>query len=210
MKKITFTVYLIFLITLILFGNALWYFYGGHTFRSLQSYWIRELFSSGYKIIVYLIPALILFWSFRKQSWKIHRHNFWWPFTLLFTIILLVAKTQFSSQISSQSHTATLYTYGYVLIINSMIEEYVFRGILFTKFSKSFSFLTANIIQACCFGLVHLPFYVRMGRSGISLIVALWWVTFLWLRRWYVKKQTKWLFYPIVLHSIWNGVLIFG
>lgn len=208
MKKITSAIFLIFLITIILFGNALWYFYGGYNFRSHQSYWMRELLSSSYKIVVYLLPALLLLWSLRKQSRKIHRHDFWWPFTILFTIFLLIAKTQFT-QYHSQSPTATLLTYGYVLIINSMVEEYVFRWILLSKFSQSFSFRTANILQAWCFGLVHLPFYVRMGRSWISLIIGLWWVTLLWFRRWYVKKETKWLFYPALLHSVWNGVLIF-
>ena len=199
--------FILFLITIILFWNALWYFYSqGYIFRSQQSYRMREFLSTISKISIYLIPTLILFRTYRKQSREIQRHSFWWPFTILFTIILLVAKTQFPLY----NPTPTLLTYGYVLIINSIIEEYVFRWILLSKFSKSFSFWTATIMQACCFGLVHLPFYVRMGRSGISLIVALWWVTLLWLRRWYVKKQTKWLFYPIVLHSIWNGVLIFG
>lgn len=208
MKKITFWMVLIFLITIITFWNALWFFYGGHTFRSEQSYWMRELLSSCYKIVVYLLPALILFWSFHKQSWNIHRHNFWWPLTILFSIILFVAKTQFISQTSIE--ILIQYTYLHVLIVNSMVEEYVFRGILFTKFSKSFSFLTANILQACCFGLIHLPFYVRMGRSVVSLIIALWWAALLWFRRWYVKKQTNGLFYPALLHSVWNGVLIFG
>lgn len=198
--------FILFLVTIILFWNALWYFYSqGYIFRSQQSYLMREFLSTISKTIIYLIPALILFRTYRKQSRKIQRHNFWWPFTILFTIILLVAKTQFPLY----NPTPTLLTYGYVLIINSMIEEYVFRGILLSKFSKSFSFQTATIMQACCFGLVHLPFYVRMGRSGISLIIALWWVTLLWLRRWYVKKQTKWLFYPALLHSVRNGVLIF-
>ncbi len=199
--------FILFLVTIILFWNALWYFYSqGYIFRSQQSYLMREFLSTISKICIYLIPALILFRTYRKQSRKIQRHNFWWPFTILFTIILLVAKTQFPLY----NPTPTLLTYGYVLIINSMIEEYVFRGILLSKFSKSFSFQTATIMQACCFGLVHLPFYVRMGRSGISLIIALWWVTLLWLRRGYVKKQTNWLFYPSLLHSIWNGVLLFG
>lgn len=208
MKKLTTTLFLILLITLITFGNALWYFYGWQLFRSHQSYLIRELLSTSHKIITYVLPTIVLFRPYRKQSWHISWHRVRWQFSIVFVIILISAKYLISS-VDIHPHI-TLLTYGYVLIVNSIIEERVFRWILLKQYTQKFSFLTANILQACCFWLVHLPFYVRMGKSWISLLIGLWWVTLLWIRRWYVQKQTNSLFYPAVLHSVWNGILLFG
>lgn len=199
----------ILLILIIVLCNILRYYRWGNDLRSNQSYWIRELGSSSYKIIVYLIPALILFRAYRHQSRTIYRTKKQGICALVLFLCMVIGKVVNEKYLWIET-SFTLLTLPYVLITNSVIEEYVFRGILLSKFSKSYSFRTANILQSCCFGLIHLPFYMRMWKTWISLTFALWWVSILWLRRWYVKKQTNGLFSPVLLHSVRNGVLIFG
>lgn len=199
---------LIFLVTIITFWNTLWYFHGGQLFRSEQSYRMRELLSSVYKVIVYLFPTLILFRSTRKQSRRIFWDRKRWPLTLIFLVVFLAGK-QISSSYQSFNPHVTLLTYWYVLFSNSIIEEWVFRWIIFDTLRTYSSFLITNSIQAICFGLVHIPLYIWMWRSWLSLLGAIGGVICLWFRRGRVKKDTKGLFYPTVLHSIWNGVLIF-
>lgn len=198
----------ILLTLIILLWNVLRYYHGGNDFRSSQSYWMRELLSSSYKIVVYLLPALLIFRAYRHQSWKVKRSRFRGRWALSLIIVMMWGK-RIMHWYTGLNPNVTLLTFIYVLVVNSVVEEWVFRWVVFTALQKKLTPLQANMVQSILFWIVHLPFYSSMGRSWFSLLLWIGWVMCLWFRRWYVKKDTWSLFYPILYHSIWNGVLIF-
>lgn len=197
------------LLTIILLcGNVLWYYRWGNDFRVDQSYRGREILSSSYKVTVYLVPAVWIFRSYRKQSWTIHRKSRRGRGAIGLATAMIWVKSMLYWFTWINPNNALL-TVMYVLIINSVIEEYVFRWLLFSSLQKDFSSLKANLIQTVLFWIVHLPFYISMGRSWFSLVWAILWVMCLWFWRGYIKKDTWSLFYPVLFHSIWNGILVF-
>jgi len=197
------------LILIILLGNILRYFFWWNLFRIQQWYRWRELLSSVYKIVFYLLPAIILLNSKVTQKRKAQRHTFRWRWALSL-LVMLSTYHRISYEYLGVISKNALLTYGYVLIVNSVVEEYVFRWLLYTHLRKSLLNLQANMVQACWFWIIHLPFFISTWMSWFNLIWWILWVMGLWFRRGYVKKETWSLFYPILLHSIWNGVLLFG
>lgn len=198
----------ILLTSFIVLWNILWYFHGWNEFRSQQSYRTRELLSVLYKTIGYLLSSVAIFRSLRKQNRNINWHTVRGPWTILFLVLLITGKWMSQGYSWMNPHLA-LMPYIYVLVVNSLIEEYVFRWVVFTQLQKTYALHKANILQAISFWIIHIPFYMYMWRSWLSLIVWIGGIICLWLRRGYVKKQTWSLFYPALLHSIRNGVLIF-
>lgn len=193
---------------ILLCGNIIRYYRWGNDFRVDQPYRGREILSSSYKFIVYFLPAVCIFWSYHKQSRVVRRIPLRGRGAIGLAIAMIWAKNMLYWSTWTNPNN-TLLTVVYVLLINSTIEEYVFRWLLFSSLQKGFPTLQANVIQAMFFWLIHIPFYCSIWKSWFSLLWWICWVICLWLRRGWVKRDTWSLFYPILLHSIWNGILLF-
>lgn len=100
-------------------------------------------------------------------------------------------------------------------IINSFMEEGLFRGLLIPKLLTRYSFVQANILQALLFGLWHLVwplkdfFYDNTGMAavlitGSSLFIATTINGFIWG---YMYYKTNSLWVPWISHTLANSVL---
>jgi membrane protease YdiL (CAAX protease family) len=97
-------------------------------------------------------------------------------------------------------------------IINSFMEEGLFRGLMQRAFMTKITALKANLIQAAIFGLWHLVWPIKQLITGVMppIIVffyALWYVGFSFgfgIVTGYMFQKTSNLIGPIVLHTLWN------
>ena len=171
--------------------------------------WVREIFSCIYKLWL-LLPALLLFPQQRFQSIDWRWSRFWcvvlWSALMLGLWWKLFVQLFFPSVISEY-----IYTYIFVLIVNSIVEEYVFRWMI-VEYCRVLWWdeIQSVLISSVLFALAHIPMYILFfHRSGILLIGSLLWIFFFGLAMSYIKKRTDSLLSPIVFHSIHNGILIF-
>lgn len=102
----------------------------------------------------------------------------------------------------------------YFYIVNSVIaapfiEEFVFRGFIFSKLLEKFSFIKANMLQSLLFACIHLPYYYELGKfSHLPLLVGnLIYLAFFAFISGYLTKSTKSLYPSILLHAI-NNLLV--
>ncbi len=97
-------------------------------------------------------------------------------------------------------------------IINSFMEEGLFRGLMQRTFMTKTTVLKANLIQAIIFGLWHLVWPIKQLITGlmpplIAFFYALWYVGFTFgfgIVTGYMFQKTSNLIGPIVLHTLWN------
>ena len=80
-----------------------------------------------------------------------------------------------------------------------IVEEVIYRGILYSAFQRSFGAATAILVVTMLFALVHVPQYYP-SYSTIFLICLLSLILTL------IRVKTKNLLPCIVLHTIFNGI----
>jgi len=95
-------------------------------------------------------------------------------------------------------------TAGYIVAFMAtftapIVEEVVYRGILYSAFQRAFGVLAAVIVVTALFALVHVPQYYP-SYSTIFLICMLSLILTL------IRVRTKNLLPCIVLHTIFNGI----
>ncbi len=81
-------------------------------------------------------------------------------------------------------------------VIIPIIEEIVFRGILYRAFRQKWSIGLSIIISSAIFALVHIDFYRFIPLMFIGAIMA------------YSFEKTKSIYTPILIHAVNNGVSI--
>ncbi|MHA2169183.1 MAG: CPBP family intramembrane glutamic endopeptidase [Candidatus Kariarchaeaceae archaeon] len=98
--------------------------------------------------------------------------------------------------------------YSFSTLVKAPIyEEFYFRGVLLLALQKQFSDNTSAQLNGLCFSMIHLPIFF-VTNVGTSIILILLTGTFGYLL---ARIQLKYgnLYFPIVLHSISNLLLIF-
>jgi len=79
-------------------------------------------------------------------------------------------------------------------VFNSVVEEFIFRGVLWDGLTAVFgSVIIVNIVQAVFFGIIHYAGFPR-GFSGMSMAFV--YGIFLGL----IKYYSRGMFYPVVTH----------
>ena len=97
-------------------------------------------------------------------------------------------------------------------IINSFMEEGVFRGLMMRCFMTKYNVNIANIIQAIFFGFWHIVWPINYLINGwIDPITAGWFAVYYVVSSFgfgivtgYMFQKTSSLTGPIVLHTLWN------
>lgn len=215
---------LIFLITIAftLFCNTLLYFFGYMELIGVGSVWMHLV-----KILAYAWPVLLFLLFQRKKitdafpwlfSWfRARRVYVLW---LLYWVFLLFYTTTHWGQ--SWYEDFLSYGFFYVLITNSLVEEWVYRWYFLSLLSSSYGFRKANILQSLGFASLHIPFYLYK-LSGIYSISLAWFqvhwslavlfgmiqLALMGFILWYICKKTHSLWPAIILHSIHNTILMF-
>jgi membrane protease YdiL (CAAX protease family) len=98
------------------------------------------------------------------------------------------------------------------LIINSFMEEGLFRGIMMRSFMVKTSKRTSNFLQAILFGLWHLVWPINSAINGNSsifftTIYAIYYVFFSFLFGFlagYIFQKSSSLINVVVFHTLWN------
>jgi membrane protease YdiL (CAAX protease family) len=171
--------------------------------------------------ILAIIPAhlltLLLSWlvvtryktfSFRKTlGWEWGGFK-WWNCLLIlggfFVVAAIVGNFLPESdnellRILRSSRTAVYVVAFMATFTAPIVEEVIYRGILYSAFQRTFGIVAAVIIVTALFALVHVPQYYP-SYSTIILICLLSLILTL------IRAKTKNLLPCIILHTIFNGI----
>jgi len=88
----------------------------------------------------------------------------------------------------------------HTIFITPILEELIFRRILFRVSSKKFNILLGAILSSLIFSTVHVP-----ATSSSFLLLFMHAIIYS-----YCYYRTNRLLVPILLHSIWNLFIIIG
>ena len=114
------------------------------------------------------------------------------PLTMLVGMDFYMEQLNLISQlISGTSLPLAIVSVG---IVGPIVEEVIFRGLIFYYFQKRYSVKTAIIVQAILFGVIHL----NLAQASYAIIVGL------FLGYAYVYTQSIWV--PIIIHVVNNIV----
>jgi len=171
--------------------------------------------------VVGIIPAhlltLLLAWAvvtrFRKHGFTAtlgwQRGGFrWWHYCILLGVFFVIASVV-SSYFPEQEHDlirilnssrAAVYIVAFLATFTApLVEEVVYRGVLYSAFQRSFGVNAAFALVTLLFALVHVPQYLP-SYSTIFLLTLLS-VTLTW-----VRVRTSNLLPCIILHTAFNGL----
>lgn len=175
--------------------------------------------------VVSVIPAhiltLILAWVivtkgrkysfFKMLGWKWKGFNWWKCLLILFGIFVVAAVTSnfFPEQDNDflkilRSSRMTVFAVAFLATFSApLVEEVVYRGILYSAFQKTFNIPVAVVIVTILFSIVHVPQYLG-SPSTIFLIFVLSLVLTL------VRVKYDNLLPCIILHFFINGIQSVG
>ncbi|MGR9050662.1 CPBP family intramembrane glutamic endopeptidase [Halobacillus faecis] len=90
-----------------------------------------------------------------------------------------------------------LFGYGLLFsIVNALLEEWIWRGVLFASLKKYGSVTYAIIITSLGFGLIHLSIGFSLLMSLLFVGAGFYYAVLVW--------KTESLYPPIVFHWLWN------
>jgi uncharacterized protein len=97
-------------------------------------------------------------------------------------------------------------------LMNTLMEEGLFRGLMLQAFHKKMPFFAANLLQAFLFGLWHIPWIVKdyiTGKIAFSSMISnsilyCFIAGIMGLMMGYMYHRTKNLWTAIVWHFVWN------
>ena len=83
-----------------------------------------------------------------------------------------------------------------IVIVAPIIEEITFRGLFYRILKKNYSILISSVIVALIFSIVHLNILAFTVLVTLSLFLN------------YIYEKYGSIFYPILLHSTFNTIMI--
>lgn len=213
----------------ILLLNSVFFSLGGYELINQQSFLVAEIWRTIYKLLVYVWPVAVCIYWWKNDSTiesiikKFKWYKEYWVYVLwiAYWIMLFVWKQ------TVDAHEA-IYGLFYVLVVNSLIEETVFRWYIQSLLVEQYWKFKWIVSQAVLFGVVHLPFYYTHYESWLydQINTMIWWflplewvwpfvIVFalgtpiaLWLLRWWITNKTQSLRPAIVWHSFHNWMLL--
>ena len=158
-------------------------------------------------ILVWLIVTRIRKYSFRETlGWRWNGFNFWNCLIILggFYILSAVVSSFIPEQdndllrILRSSRTAVYIVAFLATFTAPLVEEVVYRGVLYSAFQRSLGIPAAVLITTFLFALVHVPQY--WGSPGTIFLICL-----LSLILTLIRVRTGNLLPCIALHTVFNG-----
>ncbi len=159
-------------------------------------------------VLAWLVVTRVKQYPFLKLlGWQSGGFRWWHYFILLggFFVIAAVVGNYFPEQENDlirilKSSRSAVFMVAFVATATApLVEEVVYRGILYSAFQRSFGVAAAFCLVTLLFALVHVPQYLP-SYSTIFLLTLLS-VTLTW-----VRVQTGNLLPCIILHTIFNGL----
>ena len=147
----------------------------------------------------------------RMLGWKMNGFRVWhaiaitvcfYALSILLTKIFGPVHNDFERLIDN-SRTAVYLVAIFATFTAPLVEELVYRGLLFSAFQRRFGMAIGVILVTVLFTLVHVPQYSLNGRPDMAAIITL---LLLSLTLTLIRAGTGNLLPCIVLHTIFNGV----
>jgi uncharacterized protein len=146
--------------------------------------------------------------SFREMlGWRFDNFKIWYVFVITALILILAAilTSIFGQQenellrILKSSRTAVYLVAFLATFTAPLVEEVIYRGLLYSAFQRTFGAATAILLVTFLFALVHVPQYYPdfVAISMICLVSLILTV---------IRAQTGNLLPCIALHFVFNGI----
>jgi membrane protease YdiL (CAAX protease family) len=159
-------------------------------------------------VLVWLVVTRVRKYSFRQTLGWANGGFAWWYYGIIlvaFFITAAVVGSFFPEQEHElirilRSSRSAVYIVAFVATFTApLVEELVYRGVLYSAFQRKFGISAAFILVTVLFALVHVPQYYP-SYSTIFLL------TLLSLTLTAVRVKSGNLFPCIVLHTLFNGI----
>lgn len=194
------------------------YFGSSFTASSLNVYY--NLFIG----VATVIPILVFFKSFIKENWLVFKQNYieniiWiltvgiglaYLFSFAGEVIVNLLAPQ-SGEATNQVLVSKLVQTNFpvmlfqTVIIAPILEEMLFRGLIFNTLRQK-NMISAHIISAFLFGLLHVYSYILAGDMSEWIKLIPYMMVGLSFSVVYEKRQT--IFAPIILHAVKNLIAV--
>lgn len=202
---------------------GIYMFQNGVDFTNREQFesFIKSDITANIVSIMAIIPAhiltLVLAWfvitNFNKHSfrqtlgWQFNGFKIWYIFGITVSILILAAilTSIFGQQdnellrILRSSRTAVYLVAFLATFTAPLVEEVIYRGLLYSAFQRTFGAATAVLLVTFLFALVHVPQYYPdfVAISMICLVSLILTV---------IRAKTGNLLPCIVLHFVFNGI----
>lgn len=163
-------------------------------------------------VLAWLVVTKFRKYSFREMlGWEWNGFRLWhafalfvlfYGFALLMSLIFGSVENEFEKMISS-SRTAVFLVAFFATFTAPLVEEVVYRGLLYSAFQKKLGVVWAVILVTLLFTLVHVPQYSLNNVPDYATICTL---LMLSLTLTLVRVKTGNLIPCIVLHTVVNGI----
>ncbi len=159
-------------------------------------------------VLAWLVVTRFRNFSFRQTlGWQWNGFNFWkcslilvGIFVVTFIVSYFIPEQDNDLLRILKSSRNAVYLVAFLATFTApLVEEVVYRGILYSAFQRSAGVLTGILITTFLFALVHVPQY--WGSPGTIILICL-----LSLVLTLVRYRTKNLLPCIVLHTLFNGI----
>ena len=174
----------------------------------------NALFGEAIKLLVWTLPAILLIQHFHgnmqfglkemfvtKPDWRKAA-----PFFAILAIPILQAFV-FGGGLAIDPTLVPERLIGAVLFVG-ITEEIVFRGFLLNTFLTRMKTWQAVTLDAILFTLIHYPIWIYNGFQGVDFINPSLSVAALSVIFAFSFIKTKNIFIPILIHMLWNLLLI--
>lgn len=83
-----------------------------------------------------------------------------------------------------------------MVLMAPIIEEFLYRAVIFNNLSKKYSFILSAVYSSILFSLIHLP--------PVNFVPF---ILFGFIACWILKRESK-IVYPIIFHGVYNTVTL--
>lgn len=134
-----------------------------------------------YSSLAIFIPLALYYFAFnREQLWRIFKSpdRGWFKLFCIYTVLSIVGilvwscfNVEIKSSVNLENtHLLPLIFIGIVFaILNSLYEEFLFRGCIITALEKSGHIYAVILVQACAFAMMHFTKGIPNGIPGLIL-----------------------------------------
>jgi uncharacterized protein len=151
-------------------------------------------------------------YSFRETlGWKLGGFRWWhavaitlafYGFAILMTSAFGSVENEFDRLIKG-SRTAVYIVAFLATFTAPLVEEVIYRGVVYSAFQRKFGFTVAVIVVTILFTIVHVPQYSSNNVPDYASVITL---LFLSLALTLIRAWTGNLLPCIVLHTVFNGL----
>lgn len=159
-------------------------------------------------IAAWLVVTNVGRYSFTEVlGWKLNGFGYLYMFAIVFGFLIAGGVLNYFipsgetdlMKILNSSRSAALAVAFMATFTAPIVEEVIYRGIMYSAFQKSFGPAAAVVLVTLCFALVHVPQYYESVPTilmifSLSLTLTL------------IRVKTNSLLPCIILHTIFNGI----